>query len=83
MDFPLDTKDTAGTRFVSSGRKENAMENLKPDWITEGWIDFEYQKYRLLAYLKWVRKQFDNGTLYPPLTQLLMHYENLLALQSS
>jgi hypothetical protein len=28
------------------------MNKLSENWISEGWIDFEYKKYLLLAYLK-------------------------------
>lgn len=57
------------------------MERLKNDWITDGLIDFEYKKYVLLGYLKRVRDAFNNVELYPSLSDLIMHYENLKAIR--
>ncbi len=54
------------------------MERLKNNWITDGLIDFEYKKYLLLGYLKNVQKAFNKVELYPSLSDLIMHYENLL-----
>lgn len=56
---------------------------LSTSWITEGWMDFEYKKYILLAYLKYVREHFDQSRLYPPLAELAEHYENLVALRDN
>lgn len=53
------------------------MKQLRDGWITEGIIDFEYKKYVLLAYLKYVRQHFDNQMLYPFLSDLVRHYRNL------
>ncbi|WP_215222926.1 hypothetical protein [Echinicola shivajiensis] len=54
------------------------MKTLSDNWIVEGWIDFEYKKYLLLAYLKQVDKHFGDAKLYPPLGDLVRHYEILL-----
>lgn len=59
------------------------MEELKDNWITEGWIDFEYKKYMLLAYLKKVKASFGRTELYPFLSDLVFHYRNLVALKES
>ncbi|MCH7414217.1 hypothetical protein MM213_12015 [Belliella sp. R4-6] len=53
------------------------MKNLSENWITEGWIDFEYKKYLLLAYLKGVGANFKQVKLYPPLADLIHHYGKL------
>ena len=53
------------------------MKNLSENWITEGWIDFEYKKYLLLAYLSHVGSQFKEVKLYPPLADLIHHYTKL------
>lgn len=50
---------------------------LEQNWLTDGWIDFEYKKYLLLAYLQYVRKYFQRNELYPPLAELLGHYRDL------
>lgn len=50
---------------------------MNKDWITDGWIDFEYKKYLLLAYLQYARKHFDMIELYPPLSELIDHYRYL------
>ena len=53
------------------------MKSLSENWITEGWIDFEYKKYLLLAYLQHVGSQFREVKLYPPLAELIHHYSKL------
>jgi len=53
------------------------MEKLKRDWLTEGLIDFEYKKYILLAYLKDIKKRFNQSELYPFMADLVFHYRNL------
>jgi hypothetical protein len=59
------------------------MNQLNPDWITEGMIDFEYKKYILLAYLQRVGRSFDEKKLYPFLSDLLLHYNNLITLRQN
>ncbi len=53
------------------------METLQPNWLTEGTIDFEYKKYLLLGYLQQTTKNFDEKKLYPKLSELIEHYNNL------
>ncbi len=53
------------------------MKTLSENWITEGWIDLEYKKYLLLAYLQEVDAQFKEVKLYPPLADLIHHYSKL------
>jgi hypothetical protein len=59
------------------------MEQLKVDWLTDGLIDFEYKKYVLLAYLKNVRANFDDKKLYPFMSDMVFHYQNLMTIKSN
>jgi hypothetical protein len=59
------------------------MEHLKPNWLTEGLIDFEFKKYQLLAYLQQVKKSFERVELYPFLSDLVVHYRNLKSIGES
>jgi len=53
------------------------MESLSRNWITEKYIDFEYKKYMLLAYLQHVSENFSDQRLYPYLSDLVEHYRSL------
>ena len=55
---------------------------LSETWFLEGYIDFELQKYRLLAYLKEVKGYFHEGKLYPQLSDIVFHYNNLQSFAS-
>lgn len=57
--------------------------NLSETWFMEGFVDFELQKYRLLAYLQEVNKHFNETKLYPQLSDLIFHYHNLLKFRES
>lgn len=59
------------------------MESLNKDWLTEGLIDFEYKKYVLLAYLRDVKTNFDQKKLYPYLSDLVFHYQNVLSIKEN
>ncbi|MDN5205292.1 hypothetical protein QQ008_28165 [Fulvivirgaceae bacterium BMA10] len=59
------------------------MTTLHKDWITNGLVDFEYKKYKLLAYLQEVKSNFDALRLYPFLGDLAFHYKNLLILKEN
>jgi hypothetical protein len=50
---------------------------LSENWFVEGSVDFEMQKYRLLAYLQEIESSFEAQRLYPPLLDLHQHYANL------
>lgn len=54
---------------------------LSETWYLEGNIDFEFQQYRLLAYLQEVGKLFHETKLYPQLSDVIFHYKNLLVFQ--
>ena len=56
---------------------------LSETWFMEGFIDFELQKYRLLAYLQEVKKCFNETKLYPQLSDMVFHYNNLIAFQTN
>ncbi|GAB4395522.1 MAG: hypothetical protein OHK0053_04120 [Microscillaceae bacterium] len=59
------------------------MKHLEEDWLTRGLIDYEYKKYVLLAYLQEVKKQFEQVRLYPYLSDLVFHYQNLRTLRQN
>lgn len=59
------------------------MERLKDNWLTDGLIDFEYKKYQLLAYFKEVKSSFGRVELYPFLSDLVIHYRNLISLKEN
>ncbi|MEO9802044.1 MAG: hypothetical protein ABJF04_02300 [Reichenbachiella sp.] len=59
------------------------MKNLSNTWLTDDMIDFEFKKYTLLAYLQNVKEKFSQHELYPQLSDLLMHYDNLLNLKKN
>ncbi len=56
---------------------------LSETWFIEGFIDFELQKYRLLAYLKEVKGYFNETRLYPQLSDIVFHYNNLVAFKEN
>lgn len=57
------------------------MGELRENWLTEGLIDFEYKKYILLGYLSSVKSAFGKTELYPFLSDLVVHYRNLLTIK--
>ena len=54
------------------------MKSLGLNWFIEGSLDFEHKKYILLDYLQEINRHFDKSKLYPNLTDLVFHYNNLL-----
>jgi hypothetical protein len=50
------------------------MKKLQPDWFTQTWLDAEYQKYVVMAYLQTVQKNFTADKLCPDLPDLRNHY---------
>jgi hypothetical protein len=50
---------------------------LGPDWFVRYPVDFEFQKWTLLAFLRDVRHDFDNRVLYPHLSEIKYHLSNL------
>src|ERR1043165_6702180 len=57
--------------------------NLSETWFVEGTIDFELQKYRLLAYLRDVDALFGRRELYPQLSDVIFHHDNLVAFRKN
>jgi hypothetical protein len=53
------------------------MKQLDKNWLTTGLLDFEYKQYILLAYLQEVKQSFSRVELYPYLSDLVFHYQNL------
>jgi len=56
---------------------------LSETWFMEGYVDFELQKYRLLAYLQEVNKYFKEAKLYPQLSDVVFHYNNLTSFRDN
>ena len=56
---------------------------LNEDWLTNGLIDLEYKKYVLLAYMKEIQENFGEKKLYPFLSELVFHYNNLIRLKEN
>jgi len=54
------------------------LKSLGLNWFIEGSLDFEHKKYILLDYLQEINRHFDKSKLYPNLTDLIFHYNNLL-----
>jgi hypothetical protein len=59
------------------------MKTLSETWFAEGYIDFELKKYTLLAYLQQVDQYFNESKLYPQLSDVIFHYNNLQALKQN
>jgi hypothetical protein len=59
------------------------MKQLSETWFAEGYIDFELKKYTLLAYLQETNKYFNENKLYPRLSDLVFHYNNLVAFREN
>lgn len=59
------------------------MKHLSETWFAEGFIDFELKKYTLLAYLQEIHKYFNANKLYPQLSDLIFHYNNLVAFREN
>lgn len=59
------------------------MKSLSETWFAEGYIDFELKKYTLLAYLKEINKYFKESKLYPQLSDIIFHYNNLIAFREN
>jgi hypothetical protein len=62
------------------GRKKKISLKLSPDWLLKEPIDFEYNKYKLLDYIKKCESGFDNLELYPDFVELSLHLANIQSL---
>lgn len=56
---------------------------LSETWFIEGYLDFELQKYRLLSYLQEVNRYFNETKLYPQLSDVIFHYNNLTTFRNT
>jgi hypothetical protein len=54
------------------------MKTLGLNWITENLIDLEYKKYILLDYIQYINLNFGENKLYPFVSDLITHHQNLL-----
>lgn len=59
------------------------MKQLSQTWFAEGYIDFELKKYTLLAYLQQINRYFNENRLYPQLSDLIFHYNNIVAFREN
>jgi hypothetical protein len=59
------------------------MKSLSETWFAEGRIDFELKKYTLLAYLQEVNRYFNENKLYPQLSDIIFHYNNIVAFREN
>ena len=59
------------------------MKTLSETWFADGYIDFELKKYTLLAYLKEVDTYFNETKLFPHLSDVIFHYNNLVAFREN
>lgn len=59
------------------------MKQLSETWFAEGYIDFELKKYTLLAYLQQINTYFNENKLYPQLSDLIFHYNNIVAFREN
>ncbi len=59
------------------------MKALSQNWIVENLIDFEYKKYELLGYLQGIKQEFKDEKLYPALSDLIAHYNNLITIKNN
>ncbi len=59
------------------------MKTLSETWFADGYIDFELKKYTLLAYLQEIDKCFNENKLYPQLSDIIFHYNNLIAFREN
>src|ERR1044071_5550758 len=59
------------------------MKKLSETWFADGYIDFELKKYTLLAYLQEIDKYFNQNKLYPQLSDIIFHFNNLVAFREN
>ncbi|HET9057032.1 MAG TPA: hypothetical protein VFN30_09325 [Chitinophagaceae bacterium] len=59
------------------------MKTLSETWFADGYIDFELKKYTLLAYLQEINRYFNENKLYPQLSDVIFHYNNIVAFREN
>jgi hypothetical protein len=68
---------------LSFEERKTKMKSLGINWFIEGYIDFEHKKYLLLDYLQEINSHFDKSRLYPNLSDLIFHYNNLISFKEN
>jgi hypothetical protein len=61
-------------------RRKKTTFKLNPEWMFKEPIDFEYNKYTLLGYLKKCENNFEKLEIYPDFVELSLHLANLQSL---
>lgn len=59
------------------------MKTLSQTWFADGYIDFELKKYTLLAYLQEIHQHFSENKLYPQLSDIIFHFNNIVAFREN
>ncbi|NSL87918.1 hypothetical protein [Chitinophaga solisilvae] len=59
------------------------MGTLSETWFADGYIDFELKKYTLLSYLQEIHRHFNQNKLYPQLSDIIFHFNNLRAFREN
>lgn len=59
------------------------MKTLSETWFADGYIDFELKKFTLLSWLQEIDRYFNENRLYPQLSDLIFHYNNLIAFREN
>lgn len=52
-------------------------------WLTQGAMDAEYKQYLFLAWMQGVHRHFNNGRVYPALSEVIEQHRSLYALQEA
>lgn len=63
--------------------KKQDMKTLSETWFVDGYIDFELKRYKLLDYLQAVDRYFNQHKLYPQLSDLIFHFNNLVSFREN
>lgn len=59
------------------------MKLFEYNWLSSKWVDFEYKKFTLLAYLQHVNKKYSESKVYPYLHLLKRQLDDLLLMRRS
>lgn len=59
------------------------MKLFEYNWLSSKWVDFEYKKFTLLAYLQHVEKKYSQSKVYPYLQVLKSQFDDLLLMRRS
>lgn len=73
--------------YTASGNKFcthfvfNTMKLFEYNWLSSKWVDFEYKKFTLLAYLQHVDSKYSQSKVYPYLQLLKSQLDDLLLIR--